>query len=370
MLFEENPSILIIEDNPIVQDSLKKLLSLENYNIKIANNGEEGLECVKSQSFDLIFCDLLMPKMDGITFCNKINDPSLNLTVPIIVLTSLDDKEELNKVHEAGVDDIIFKPFDPQELLSIAKGKITRVENIKHSIEKNLENNKKRILHTLSHEFKTPLMAIKSTSELLIERQKHFSQDKIERLLTSIQKGSERLENLISDFLILQQIEIGIPRREAQKKSQIYKLNTFINDFVADTKEKIEKDLNGSLKIIDCSCNSEIKIYDMQIQDAINRIFENAIKFSKDIVEIEIFLLKEDKNVVIEVCDRGIGIDQNKANDAIKLFSQIDRELLEQQGSGSGLFIASEYIKANNGSLEVQNREGNGTIVRISLPIV
>lgn len=370
MLFEEKSSILIIEDNPIIQDSLKKLLTLEKYNIDVANNGEEGLECAKSKHFDLIFCDLLMPKMDGFKFCEYIKNPLHDLDTPVIILTSLNDKEELNKVRELGVDEVIVKPYDPSELVSITKNKIAKINHIKHAIERNLENNKKRILHTLSHEFKTPLMAIKTTSELLLERQSHFNKEKIECLLNSIQQGSERLEKLISDFLILQQIEIGIPKREAEKKATTFKLNTFIDNTISELKEKIQNELYGKIQVIDCSCNANIFVYDIQLQDAIKRIIENSIKFSPEKPDIEIFLLKENEKIVIEICDKGIGIKENKTKDAIKLFSQIDRESIEQQGSGSGLFIASEFVKANNGSFEIHPREPLGTTVQIHLPIV
>ena len=92
------------------------------------------------------------------------------------------------------------------------------------------------------------------------------------------------------------------------------------------------------------------------------------IKFSNEEVNIDIYLLKELNNAVIEISDRGLGFDNEKAADALKLFTQINRETGEQQGSGSGLFICSEYIKAHGGKIEIQSREGGGTTVRITIP--
>lgn len=351
----------------MVQDSLKKLLSTLGANITLANNGEVALELVKEKRFDLIFCDLLMPKVDGVEFCKHIKDPNYNLQVPIVILTSLDDKEEINKVRELGVDDVILKPYDPDELLAIAKGKINKVNNVKRAIEQELEKNKKRILHTLSHEFRTPLLSIQSTSELLLERRQRFDNGRINKLLNSIQKGSERLERLITDFMILQQLEVGIPKREVDRKSQKFILKKLIEDIVKKFKKKFDDPKKINIEITDCSCNLNINVHEEYFRNVIERILDNAVKFSKDEVKIEIYLLKEVENAVIEILDRGVGIDEGKAKDALKLFSQINRETQEQQGSGAGLYICNEYIKAHGGTLELQSRDGGGTTVRITL---
>ena len=367
-MLNNKSSILIVEDNIIVQDSLKKLLSEFDASITCANNGAVGLDLVKKNRFDLIICDLLMPKVDGFEFCKHIKDPEYNLQVPIVVLTSLDDKDEINRVREMGVDDVVLKPYDPNVLMSIVKGKISRVSDIKNSIEKELEKNTKRLFHTLSHEFRTRLLSIQSTSELLLERGDRLDSAKVNKLLCSIEKGSKRLERLINDFMILQQLEVGIHNREVEKKSQLFNLKTVVEDTVNNFKKSLESTQNIEIKIIDCSCGVNVKIHEIYFKNIIERILDNAIKFSNEEVNIDIYLLKELNNAVIEISDRGLGFDNEKAADALKLFTQINRETGEQQGSGSGLFICSEYIKAHGGKIEIQSREGGGTTVRITIP--
>ena len=367
-MLNNKSSILIVEDNFIVQDSLKKLLSEFDASITCANNGAVGLELVKEKRFDIVLCDLLMPKVDGFEFCSHIKDPEYNLQVPIVVLTSLDDKDEINRVREMGVDDVLLKPFDPNALISIVKGKINRVSDIKNSIEKDLEKNKKRILHTLSHEFRTPLLSIQSTSELLLERGHRLDNTKVNKLLSSIEKGSIRLERLINDFIVLQQLEVGIHKREVEKKAQNFNLKKLVDNIVEKFKKSLEDLSKIDIKIIDCSCGINVNIHEMYFKDTVERILDNAIKFSNEKVDVEIYLLKELNNAIIEISDRGQGIDDEKARDALKLFTQINRETGEQQGSGAGLFICSEYIKAHGGNLEIESRKGGGTTVRITLP--
>ncbi len=374
-MLNNKPSILLIDDNFLVQDSLKKLLSTLDVSITCANNGQMALELIKEERFDLVFCDLLMPVLDGFKFCESVKSSEDYYDMQIVVLTSLDDKDELNKLRELGVDDIIIKPYNADEIISITKGKLKKVNDLRCSIEKDLEKNKKRILHTMSHEFRTPLYAIQSTSQLLIDRRNSFDDTKISKLLDSMVKGSERLERLIANFLTLQQLEIGIHKKEIEKKSKKYNLKDLVNDIVSDFKNNLENKINIDIEIIDCSCGVNVHIYDVYFKDVIERVLENAVKFSSLLssngeIKIEIDLLKELNNAIIEIKDRGIGFDDKKAQSALKLFTQIDREIEEQQGLGVGLFICDEYIKAHGGSLEIQNRDLGGTTVRIIIPCI
>ena len=75
------------------------------------------------------------------------------------------------------------------------------------------------------------------------------------------------------------------------------------------------------------------------------------------------------EEVVVEVRDRGVGIDLERVREAVDIFGQIDRDKLEQQGGGLGLPIASRYASINQGRLEFERRKGGGTTVSLILPM-
>jgi len=77
-----------------------------------------------------------------------------------------------------------------------------------------------------------------------------------------------------------------------------------------------------------------------------------------------------DREVGIEIRDRGLGMDAIRTKEAVDAFGQINREKMEQQGSGLGLAIASRYAEINDGRLEFEERAGGGTIVTLILPTV
>ncbi len=118
--------ILIIEDDPGIQMSLKDEFESENYIVYTADDGEEGLNMVRDQKPDLIILDVMLPILDGYEVCKKLRREGDN--TPIIMLTVKD--KEIDKVLglELGADDYVTKPFSLRELLARVKTIFRRTE--------------------------------------------------------------------------------------------------------------------------------------------------------------------------------------------------------------------------------------------------
>ena len=115
--------ILIIEDEISFSEALSFLLEKEGFSTHIAETGREGLDAFKSESFDLVLLDLMIPEVSGIDVCHAIRTTS---QVPIIMLTAKDS--EIDKVVglELGADDYVTKPFSTRELLARIKAVLRR----------------------------------------------------------------------------------------------------------------------------------------------------------------------------------------------------------------------------------------------------
>jgi DNA-binding response OmpR family regulator len=116
--------ILIIEDEPAMQLGLKDNLEFENYQVDVANEGETGLQKIKSGQHDLILLDVMLPKISGFDICKAAR--AAGIKTPIILLTARG--EEIDKVLglELGADDYITKPFSVRELLARIKAMLRR----------------------------------------------------------------------------------------------------------------------------------------------------------------------------------------------------------------------------------------------------
>lgn len=107
--------LLVIEDDKELNSSLCSFLQQNEYNTVSCENGLEALSVVENQKFDLIISDIMMPKIDGFTFVEKIREKDKK--TPIIFMTARDDKFSKQLGYKLGIDDYIVKPFDIEELV-------------------------------------------------------------------------------------------------------------------------------------------------------------------------------------------------------------------------------------------------------------
>lgn len=365
---QQQGSVLIVDDNPLIVNVLKSLLYSENFEVFTSCNGQEAVETLAQKQIDVIICDVMMPKMDGYQLHTYVRGKNELSHIPFIFLTALDDRQEVNRGKESGVDDYIAKPFDPRALLSTVKGKMHRSRALKNLGEERFDAYRKRVIHTLSHEFRTPLVAINTGAELLMQQQDRLEESKVTRLLEAIHRGGMRLERLVNDFMLLQQIEAGIAQRLFDGRSIEVELFQVVEDFLASQREDIQNE-GFKLELVDQSREMKAKIYEPHIQDILSRLINNAVKFHGTQKEIEIHVYRVEREGVIEVRDRGIGIDPERIKEAIDVFGQLDRERIEQQGGGLGLAIASRYAMINGGRIEFERRAGGGSIISLVLPV-
>lgn len=109
-------NILLIEDEARVADFIRRGLSAEGWNVEHAATGEDGLEFAEANSYDVVLLDLMLPGIQGQDVCRKLR--ARKSTVPILMLTALDESDEKVAGLRLGADDYLTKPFDFDELIA------------------------------------------------------------------------------------------------------------------------------------------------------------------------------------------------------------------------------------------------------------
>ena len=126
-------NILVVEDENDIAIAIEAYLNNQGYNVFIANNGLEGLEVLDKETIHLAVVDVMMPKMDGITFVMKLRQ---NHEFPVIMLSA--KSEEVDKIMglNIGADDYVTKPFRPLELLARVNSQLRRYSKFLNMVTK------------------------------------------------------------------------------------------------------------------------------------------------------------------------------------------------------------------------------------------
>ncbi len=118
--------ILIIDDEKAIRNTLREILEYEGYQIEEASNGEEGIQKIESDDFDMVLCDVKMPKMDGMAVLNKVKE--IDEDLPIVMISGHGNVEMAVEATKKGAYDFIVKPPDLNKLLITVRNSIDKKE--------------------------------------------------------------------------------------------------------------------------------------------------------------------------------------------------------------------------------------------------
>ncbi len=118
---EEKFEILLVEDEPVIRELVKSMLSDGAVSVECASNGAEGLKLAKSRSFRLILLDVVLPQLDGISVCRMLKSDPVTAKIPLYMLTAKARKADVDAATSAGADGYIHKPFRGAELMELVE---------------------------------------------------------------------------------------------------------------------------------------------------------------------------------------------------------------------------------------------------------
>ena len=124
-----NLHILYVEDEDKVRQQTSKVLSIYFDNITLASNGKEGLEKFKSHQIDIVFTDINMPKIDGLSMIEQIR--KIDKYTPIVVFSAYDNTNYFLKTIEYGIDGYILKPFKLDQIQKVLEKIISKIQDTK-----------------------------------------------------------------------------------------------------------------------------------------------------------------------------------------------------------------------------------------------
>jgi two-component system sensor histidine kinase/response regulator len=355
---DKNSTILVIDDEPALLLGLAAKIKRQGYLVVTASNGSEGMQKAKEVLPDLILSDVMMPPPNGFELRRLMGqDPHL-ASIPFIFLTARSGVEDRVNGIRDGADDYITKPFVTEELFARIEAVLRRVnvarergrEEVRASAQQDMERLKREILQNFHHEMRTPLSNIIMPLELVVNNKFEDPEEQIQFVRTAL-SSVDRLESLVTDFILLTNIDHGDLNRIRQRIDIDSNILLPIQKRLARYKIK---DLKFSHEI---KGKGEITAPRREFIHALVHLVDNAFKFSPDHGKV-IFNLEIDTNggAIILVQDEGAGIPADLREKVFERYYQISQgDNREQEGLGVGLFIARAIFSSLGGSVNILN---------------
>ena len=194
---DTNLNFLVVEDSLTQALRLKMLLGQFGGTSRIAKHGQEALEMVQEQRPSLVLTDILMPVMDGYELCRRLKSDPATKSIPVVLLTSLSDPEEVVKALQCGADNFLTKPYDPDFLID----SIRRImENMALRAKSGQEGSRR-----FRYDGQTLELAVDTTNaiDLLLSTYSHAVQKNrlLEQLNLELTRSLETIRILQADYL-------------------------------------------------------------------------------------------------------------------------------------------------------------------------
>jgi len=418
--------ILVVEDSPTQALKLKYILEKQEYAVRLAVNGREGLEAIEQRRPTMVISDVLMPEMDGYEFCSTIkNDDDLK-DIPVILLTTLSDPQDIIRGLESGADNFLNKPYSEEALMSRIKYILINMDvrsrtrtgmgieiyfankkhyltseriqiidlllstyenaveknreleqtnkklrNVQEELEKNndqlrlLNEQKNTLLGMAAHDLRNPLYLIDGYSDFLLKDNSENLSEEQRTIISAVQSSSTYMVTMINDLLDVQKIETGNLEMNFQKGN----FHTLVDTILERQAFAVKK------KGVDITVNRPEHIPDFhfdaaRIEQVVSNLIDNAVKFSFKGSVIEIQYQYDEKELVFSVRDHGPGIPENELNRLFKPFSTTSvKPTGNERSTGLGLAIARSIIEKHTGRIWVESELGKGSTFSFSLPV-
>ncbi len=346
--------ILVVEDDIMQRLLLCSILKTQGYDVFEAEDGQHALEQINEITPDLIISDILMPRMDGFELCRTIHANPATRTIPIILVTALDTKEDILKGIDAGANEFLTKPIEPRELSlrvrnAIRSRKLYLELAEKFQELKNLEAMRDNLVHMVVHDMRSVLTGIVTTADFLQSRIKTRLNDVENGLFNNIMNNSTVLMEMVSTVLDVNRMEDGKMPIE-KKVSDMREILQHALDLLGITRDdnRITYVLPDEPVWVECDPGI--------ISRVITNLLSNAIKYTrnKEDGKVNIALSTVNNRAIVRVIDNGQGIPESDRKLIFEKYAQSSlRQQKKRYSSGLGLYFCKIAIESHGGTIGV-----------------
>jgi hypothetical protein len=369
------PRLLIVDDESAQMKALCDTLTLEGFSTTGFVSAAAALAELRTQEFDLLFTDLMMPEMDGITLLAAAREISPDVVA--IVMTGHAAIDTAVKAMQAGALDYIVKPFklavirpvihralsmrqlriDNRQLeqrIRQRTGELERANLELAAVNRALES----FSYSVSHDLRAPLRTVQGFCQMYMEDFASTIPAEGRVLLDHVATGAQRMGQLIEDLLALSQLG-----RQPLMRGK-FSLEPLVRRLLRECLgREPQRRVEVRVGTLGC-CEGDPSL----IEQVLVNLLSNALKFTRgrDPAVIDVDCREEDQGIVYFVRDNGVGFKMAYADKLFGVFQRLHSES-EFEGTGVGLSIVQRIIQRHGGRIWAESVPGQGTTFYFTL---
>jgi len=369
-------TLVIADDSDTEREALRTFFEGNGFRILTARNGVEGLDLVRSQRPDLVITDMMMPLLAGPELCSLLKEDPVTSSIPIIMVTARNNLGDMVFGIQMGADDYVAKPYDVREL-GVRISALLRMQRIRDDLESarrqtidlekkhdhlnSILQNKNELILQLSHEVKTPLMALCSLISNLHDGVVGPVTDHQKTYFAHLKTLSKRMKQVLTTLLHFAMAESGAIRLQQRQIRLLEVAQRVLFDLQPIREERavqciISDSVRGSVAFADQD----------RVEQILLNLIHNAIKASSSGSSVIIDAEENETELIIRIRDSGSGIPQAEQMRLLQepLYSG------KSQSGGLGLYISRYLVELHGGRIWFQTQEGSGATFFFTLPRV
>lgn len=362
--------LLLIEDSPADVRYVQEILKEDDtfsHKLVTVNRLDEGISLLENSQFDLVLLDMSLPDARGLDAIKGLQ--AENSTIAFVVLTgSVDEKLGMEALVLGAQDYLIKDHIDTQSLIRSIRYAIMRkrAEEIQIKAarlqleleqERQLRHMRERFIELVSHEFRTPLTIVLSSTNLL-DHHTSMPDEQIANHLHKIRQATLSMNTLLDNIFSVSLLDSS---QITLYPSQI-NLQHFCEDLIKDIQEIHTSNQTIRFETDDCQT---VYLDGGLLGQILSNLIQNAVLYSSKDVLVSVTCT--DENVNITVQDWGLGIPEE---DQPYIFHSMYRgqNVKTIHGIGVGLDIVKHAVELHQGTIHIESELNKGTRVRVSLP--
>ncbi|GAB4024496.1 hybrid sensor histidine kinase/response regulator [Spirosoma koreense] len=355
--------LLVIEDEFQIRENMAELLTLKGYVVDTAANGREGIMQALLNRPDLILCDVMMPLLDGYQVLDAIRTNRSLATVPFIFLTAKADPTYVRRGMVLGADDYLTKPLVIRDLLAAIESRLDQEKRRTADVQTQVEKYWHQLGKVSAHEYNTPLAGIMGFAHLLRDDYDSFDKEQAQSMLDMMITSCLRLKRTLDNSRLVNELTRPAPADQPLSTVSRSLLSAeLVNQILVTISEQMDRETRVDVDVE----SAEVRIFEDHLRKVLEELIDNALKFSPTTGTVRIEGHSLETRYRLTITNSGKGFTaENIAG--IGPYTQFERNAHEQQGAGSGLFIAKKLVELHQGQLMIDSAADGPTTVSVEL---